>query len=372
MPPPRAPRTREPTPGHRAAPTRGIGRGALTRAGHPMSMPVNAAGDGWRTEMSSQLGGALSKRHVGGPDPGGGVRRRRLLSAAAAIALAAGLAPVASNAAHGAATPLVAPAINPVVASSTQFDITGFLQSATLDSAADPHSGGTLTLNGHTVVVPKETIVILPASALTWQELFTHAPAPYGPTQTGMALGDSPKPLTTYEVHVVGNRVINGSGDRYIAGMVDISEQDLNNGAGYVNYLDYSTGEMEVGGTPGVAGTGTRVRIDDVRTLWTCDVAGRPLPGRPGQPDDPRRDRLPDVHPAHRADDDERRRRVPADQPARLHRDRHLGHHPPAGAACGGRGIHDVPDGRAVRRRRQHVRPRNVRRPAQAGAVRDR
>src|SRR6478752_6643977 len=167
-------RTREPTPGHRAAPTRGIGRGALTRAGHPMSMPVNAAGDGWRTEMSSQLGGALSKRHVGGPDPGGGVRRRRLLSAAAAIALAAGLAPVASNAAHGAATPLVAPAINPVVASSTQFDITGFLQSATLDSAGDPHSGGTLTLNGHAVVVPKETIVILPASALTWQELFTH------------------------------------------------------------------------------------------------------------------------------------------------------------------------------------------------------
>ncbi len=233
--------------------------------------------------MSSQLGGALSKRHVGGPDPGGGVRRRRLLSAAAAIALAAGLAPVASNAAHGAATPLVAPAINPVVASSTQFDITGFLQSATLDSAGDPHSGGTLTLNGHAVVVPKETIVILPASALTWQELFTHAPAPYGPTQTGMALGDSPKPLTTYEVHVVGNRVINGSGDRYIAGMVDISEQDLNNGAGYVNYLDYSTGEMEVGGTPGVAGTGTRVRINDPA------IAGSTTSGRYGRamsPDD--------------------------------------------------------------------------------------
>src|SRR6478752_1114099 len=263
MPPPRAPRTREPTPGHRAAPTRGIGRGALTRAGHPMSMPVNAAGDGWRTEMSSQLGGALSKRHVGGPDPGGGVRRRRLLSAAAAIALAAGLAPVASNAAHGEATPLVAPAINPVVASSTQFDITGFLQSATLDSAADPHSGGTLTLNGHTVVVPRETIAILPASALTWQELFTHAPAPNTGSQTGMALNDSPRPDTTYEVHVVGNRVIDANGDRSIAGLVSISQQGLNSGAGYVNYIDYATGTLRVGGTLGDSSTGTRVTIND-------------------------------------------------------------------------------------------------------------
>ena len=114
------------------------------------------------------------------------------------------------------------------LASSTQFDITGFLQSATLDSAGDAHSGGTLSVNGQQVIVPRETIVILPANALTWQELFTHAPGPYGPTQTGLALKDSPKPLTTYEVHVVGNRVVNGSGDRYIAGLINISQQESN------------------------------------------------------------------------------------------------------------------------------------------------
>ena len=66
----------------------------------------------------------------------------------------------------------------PTLASSTQFDVTGFLQTATVDTPADPHSGGTLTVNGHKIVVPNETIAILPASALTWQELFTHAPAP--------------------------------------------------------------------------------------------------------------------------------------------------------------------------------------------------
>jgi hypothetical protein len=172
--------------------------------------------------------------------------------------------------------------VNPVVASSTQFDITGFLQTATLDTAGDAHSGGTLTVNGHTIVVPRETIVILPASALTWQELFTHAPSGYAPTQTGMALADTPKPLTTYEVHVVGNRVINAGGDRYIAGMVDISQQDLNNGAGYVNFIDYTTGEMEVGGKSGVAGTGTRVRINDPAVGTT----GTGRYGRAASPDD--------------------------------------------------------------------------------------
>ena len=176
----------------------------------------------------------------------------------------------------------VVAAVIPVVASSTQFDITGFLQSATVNNTADPHSGGVLTVNGHTVIVPAETIVILPANALTWQELFTHAPAPYTGTATGMALNDLPKPLTTYEVHVVGNRVINGNGDRYIAGMVDISQQGLNSGQGYINFINYATGEMEVGGTPGAAGTGTRLQINDP----AVGLTGTGRYGRAVTPDD--------------------------------------------------------------------------------------
>ena len=171
----------------------------------------------------------------------------------------------------------------PTLASSTQFDVTGFLQTATVDTPGDAHSGGTLVVNGHTIVVPRETIVILPASALTWQELFTHAPAPYTGSQTGMALNDTPKPDTTYEVHVVGNRVISGTSDRYIAGLVNISQQDLNAGAGYVNYINYATGEMKVGGTLGDPTTGTRVAINDPATPSSAS-GGRY--GRAMTPDD--------------------------------------------------------------------------------------
>ena len=153
----------------------------------------------------------------------------------------------------------------------SQFDIVGFLQEATLASPAGPTTGGRMKVNGHVITVPDNTIVILPANALTWQELFAQAPAPYTGSATGMALADSPRPATTYEAHVIGNRV----GDEYIAGLVYLSQQDLNAGAGYINFIDYANGQIYVGGginmnNAGVpvnvlnnSNTGTRLRIND-------------------------------------------------------------------------------------------------------------
>ncbi|MBZ5555019.1 MAG: hypothetical protein LAO21_20070 [Acidobacteriia bacterium] len=163
-----------------------------------------------------------------------------------------------------------APAQGPI--SPTQFDVTGFLQEATLTTPGDAHSGGQLKVNGHVITVPRETIVILPANALTWEELFAQAPAPYTNVSTGLAMADIPTPLTQYEVEVVGNRI----GNTYIAGLIYISQQTLNSGAGFINFIDYTLGEMRVGGVindPNCAQGGTaasnplcsgaRVRIND-------------------------------------------------------------------------------------------------------------
>src|SRR6476620_226863 len=185
------------------------------------------------------------------------------------------------------AMPSVAVAQLPVPASS-QFDITGFIQSATLGGpgtgpGVGAHMGGMITVNGHAIIVPSETIVILPASALTWQELFAQSPAPYTGVATGMALADNPKPYTTYEFHAVGNRVIDPTNadptkrDRYIAGLVHVAQQDLNAGAGYINFMDYGNGEMRVGGVLGDATTGARVRINDPA------IASDPTSGRYGR-----------------------------------------------------------------------------------------
>ena len=127
------------------------------------------------------------------------------------------------------------------------------------------------------MTVPAETIVILPANALTWQELFALAPAPYTGAATGMAISDLPAPLATYEAHIVGNRV----GDTYIAGLIWIAQQGLNQGQGFINFINYATGEIRVGGVIGSGTTGTRVQLNDPLN----PAVGTGRYGRPTTPD---------------------------------------------------------------------------------------
>lgn len=143
----------------------------------------------------------------------------------------------------------------PPLPSATQtvspFTITGFIQKTTLDTAKDVLSGGTMQVNGFSIVIPRNAVVTMPGTFLTWGELFSLAPAPWGPTQTGLALADIPKPLTTYEVTVQGNRVIGADKDQYIAALIFVSQQSLNSSQGFINFINYETGEMRIGKTPG-------------------------------------------------------------------------------------------------------------------------
>lgn len=168
---------------------------------------------------------------------------------------------------------LTAPPVPPA------FDITGFIQEATLDSnssicqATDVRlQGGTVKVNGINVIIPCNTILQMPAATVTWQELFSLAPRDIGlpldnngvPTQTGMAQKDNVNipfssaqngPLPSYEIHVIGN-VVNG---KYIAGLVFISQHSLSVGSGVITAIDYSTGELQIDSK----GTIARVRIND-------------------------------------------------------------------------------------------------------------
>jgi hypothetical protein len=56
--------------------------------------------------------------------------------------------------------------------------MTGIIQNVTLNPGGDVLTGGTLTVNGTTITVPRKTIMQMPAFALTWAQLFTMAPAP--------------------------------------------------------------------------------------------------------------------------------------------------------------------------------------------------
>ena len=135
----------------------------------------------------------------------------------------------------------------------------GFIQDATL-GGTDTLAGGTVTVNNQVITVPSNTIVLMPATALTWKEVFDLAPEPYKTLQkSGLALRDVPTPIGAYEVTIQGNRV----GDEYIAGLVSLSQLSLFSSQGFINHIDYGTGEVRVGGVMGSNSTGQRVLIND-------------------------------------------------------------------------------------------------------------
>jgi hypothetical protein len=174
------------------------------------------------------------------------------LAAAARLrwALAAATAAAAMSVSMGA---------QPSIPVTSPFDVIGFIQSATIDNPNDLFSGGTITVNNIRMTVPRNTLLQFPATAMTWQEAFALAPAPYTKLQTGMALNDVPRPATTYEVHAVGNRV----GGQHVVGLLFLSQQSLHSGQGFITAIDYATGEMRVGGATGNVGLDARVRIND-------------------------------------------------------------------------------------------------------------
>ena len=202
--------------------------------------------------------------------------------AAVALTLTTFISPVALAAKGVGAIFLPAPIASPPI-EPLQFSVTGFIQSATLDSTgeicnpSDPRlRGGTVTVNGQKVIVPCNTILQMPALAVTWAELFSMAPADMNVAtglQTSMALQDKVKqltspslnpaynaPLPSYEITVQGN-IVEG---RYIAGLVFISQQSLNVGQGVINFIDYAKAELHVGGKPGVSSpTDVRIRLND-------------------------------------------------------------------------------------------------------------
>jgi len=144
------------------------------------------------------------------------------------------------------------------------FTLVGHIETFTLDTPTDIFSSAKMTVNGIQVVIPRNTIVVLPAAYFTPQQLFR------GPTQgpvsaqSGLALNDPSPPPVAFETTLMGN-IINGT--TYIAGLVYISQQSLNTSGGYIRQIDYTTGEMCVGLSPTPATTcvapDTRVRLND-------------------------------------------------------------------------------------------------------------
>jgi hypothetical protein len=153
------------------------------------------------------------------------------------------------------------------------FGQAGYIQGATAT---------TLTMNGVPMIVPANTVVQFPANTLTWPDLFNPAmsapvggsPAPTIPAgKSGLAILDNPSmirgisPYLPYNAIVLGNIDVAGKvapKGSYVVGLILPIGQDLGNGGqGFITFIDYAKGRFEVGGTVGVANTGTVIEIND-------------------------------------------------------------------------------------------------------------
>jgi hypothetical protein len=187
------------------------------------------------------------------------------------------------------ASPTTPPPVVP-----TQFDVVGYIQKAVVDPGVCGAGnldwrlhGGRVTVNGIEIIIPCNTILQMPATSLTWAELFDPSLVPNGTATgtSGLALADKGMtqglpmpaqpgslPLPAYEIHIQGNIVKN----KHIAGLVFISQQSLNLGQGYIKSIDYATGELCVSSgipasgfqgqseaSPYCAVTDVRVRMND-------------------------------------------------------------------------------------------------------------
>lgn len=171
--------------------------------------------------------------------------------------------------------PVFAPApVTPPPVTPRSFDMVGLLEEASLDvdnvegtcgkKAADNRlDGGTAKINGISITIPCNTVVQMPATSLTWADLFRNNPSGMGigaKPETGLALKDTPIPghsLPSYEFHIQGN-IVDG---KYIAGLVFISQQLANVGQGTIERIDYDLAELTI--KTAKTGEIIRVRIND-------------------------------------------------------------------------------------------------------------
>jgi hypothetical protein len=143
----------------------------------------------------------------------------------------------------------------------TSAPITGEIQAITLTTPGDVWSGGTMTIGGQTIILPRNLLINLPNDYQSLQQLYANAPpACLATGETGLAKNDRcASRATGAQATIVANRTDSGN---IIAGQVDVFKA-LETVTGTVTYISYTDGYFRVNGVSGDSSTGVMVRVND-------------------------------------------------------------------------------------------------------------
>jgi Bacterial Ig domain len=149
----------------------------------------------------------------------------------------------------------------------TMVPIAGEIERITINNAADFWSGGTMTVGGQVIILPRNLLINLPNDYQTLQQLYANAPSVCRATgETGLAKTDKCNGRATgAQVDIKANRTDHGN---VIAGQVDVFKAlEVINGT--ITYISYNSGYFRVNGIPNDATTGTMIRVNDPTSRHT-------------------------------------------------------------------------------------------------------
>jgi hypothetical protein len=120
-------------------------------------------------------------------------------------------------------------------------------------------TGGWIEANNTLIRIPSGTVVVMPNTFLTWEEVFefnpnTHQTDPV--FQTGLAMADTLRFPGSYEATIDYN-IVNGQA---IAGIVRIAQDSAQSISGFIEAIDYANGTLIV--------NGQRVQINDPKLTF--------------------------------------------------------------------------------------------------------
>ncbi|KAJ7058267.1 hypothetical protein C8F01DRAFT_1150226 [Mycena amicta] len=141
------------------------------------------------------------------------------------------------------------------------FNFIGTVDAMTLDNRSDSLSGGSITVNGFDIVVPKNLLLTLPSITCAWSEMFDESGEPLLPLFQSEGV--------SWEATIFGNQV---NGTR-IAGLVFIVQQSIQLLQGFITAIDYDTGHFFIDNTEAVLNDplGRFGPVYQEYPLWTVD-----------------------------------------------------------------------------------------------------
>ena len=180
----------------------------------------------------------------------------------------------------GTKAPAVPPIIFTDLANTHAFNVTGFIQDATVSTnnskcplVSNPHQfGGTVTVNSLTITVPCNSILQMPAATFTFADLFTAANGKFTTTGTPgefrLNSNTTGVAFPSMEINVTGN-IVKGE---YISGLILVTQQSANFSQGYIVSIDNLNGALLVAASPGGPAV-ARIQIND--PILTGGTSGR-------------------------------------------------------------------------------------------------